>query len=67
MRETELLREIAAALSEHGHRLNRTYVYLSERAATDLDRRVAHRIQLARDACWQASVEVADCAPEVHP
>ncbi len=67
MRENELLREIAGALNEHGQRLNRTYVYLSERASTHVERQVANRIQLARDACWQASVEVADCTPEVTP
>jgi hypothetical protein len=67
VQELQLFREIAGALSEHGHRLNRTYIYLTERAMSDDDLRVANRVQLARDACWQASVEVADCAPEAAP
>jgi hypothetical protein len=67
MQELQLFREIAGALSEHGHRLNRTYIYMAERAKTDEELRVANSLQLARDACWQASIEVADCAPGVTP
>lgn len=67
MHETSLLRAIAAALTDHGDELNRTYIYLAERSSSGAERQVATRIQLARDACWSASVEVAELAREVAP
>jgi hypothetical protein len=67
MHETSLLRSIAAALADHGDELNRTYTYLVERAHGEDEYRVANSIQKARDACWGASVEVAELAREVAP
>jgi hypothetical protein len=61
------MNHVAGALREHGDELNRTYVYLAERQSTRVERRIAHRIMLARDACWRAAEDVAELAQEVAP
>jgi hypothetical protein len=67
MHEPGLLRSIAASLADHGDELNRTYIYLAERSSGGAERQVVNGIQRARDACWGASVEVAELAREVAP